>query len=268
MFSTAALCNICGLSLVSDSETAEALKGSKDKTDEKASSKDTEKSQDASSSKDSQQQSDEKKAKSESGTIKIKDIIVGDLINDQVIAVADIIADSWYTCQPVLEAATDGTEKYNWSVSGGSCDNNTFFMEWNTPVSEGAYAIKLDITKNDGSFGSKIKEVQVNLLPHPPMPPFIDGIRLYDVPGVDHGGRFFTDSMYQVVPLTGGTTELIDRIEFSASEGLTMTLGDGTMIWHSPVDPQTCTITVIIYDAFGSELDSLSIDVIVEGHPV
>jgi len=278
LFSTAALCNMCGLSLVSDAEKAssrdndsEGSSGSGKSGDSKTKSSSSSESQDSKSADDGKSSGDTKKDKSSQASIKIKDILIGDLINNNVSPVKDLLANNSYTCQPVFETAPDDTEKYNWSVSGGICDNHTMLMQWNTPSDEGTYTVKLNVTKADGSTGSKSKDVYINpsaILGEPPQPPFIADIRIYDTPGNNHGGHYFAGFLYQVVPLVDGANELIDSIDLSATAGNTrVDVGDYTLFWEAPGNPQKVTITVMIYDSSGNLWDSKSIQVEVELPP-
>ena len=274
--STAALCNMCGLSLVSDEEKAGSQDNDSQDSSGSGKSGDS-KSKSGSSSSESQdsKNADEGKSsgdtKKSSGSIKIKDIVIGDLVNNSVSPVKDLLANNSYTCQPIFEASTDGTEKYSWSVSGGNCDNHTMLMQWNTPDTEGTYTVKLDVAKADGSTGSASRDVYINpsaILGEPPQPPFIAEIRLYDTPGNNHGGHYYAGFLYQVVPLVDGANELIDSIELSATAGNTLIdVDDHTLFWETPANPQLVTITVIIYDSSKYMLDSKSIQVEVEPAP-
>jgi hypothetical protein len=269
--STAALCNMCGISLVSDAEQENDSDGSPDS--EKSGDSKTKSSSSSSESQDSKSANEDKSSgdtKNGQVSIKIKDIVIGDLVNNNVSAVKDLLADNSYTCQPVFETAPDGKEKYNWSVSGGSCDNHTMLMQWNTPSNEGTYTVKLDVTRADGSMGATSKDVYINpsaILGEPPQPPFIVEIRLYDTPGNDHGGHYYAGYSYQVVALVDGANELIDSTDFSATAGSKSVSIDGSLSWETPIDPQLVTITVMIYDSFKNMLDSKSIQVEVEPPP-
>ncbi len=255
LFATAALCNMCQFQPVQTTDGENAKDDSSKTTESKK----------ADSKTSSSEKKDDNQAAADKN-IKITDIIVGKYTDDHVELESVLFTDSTYTCQPVFADPTDGKEKYDWSVSGGTSDNSTYFMAWDTPLDEGNYTITLNVTKDDGSSGKFTKDVLVEIPPlgEPPQPPTIVDIRIYVPEGEVDDGHYYTNKVYKVVPMVDGANELIDNYGFSFSAGTVLSSTSGIFEWQSPDVPGSVTINIDIRDSSGNIMDEMIIDVLIE----
>ena len=257
LFTTAATCNLCGIQ--PSGETRSEQKEENTKQDSKQASSESQES-DGKSKSSAGQSKDSSDSKS---NIEITDIIIGDIIDEHVEPVDFLLTDSTYTCYPVLATPPDGTETYKWSVSGGSNDNFTFYMQWNTPPDEGTYTVSLEITKDSGSSGKIAKEFQINLssaIGEPlPTPTIVD----IEVSG-SSDGHYYANTSYVFNIITEGPTELIDRTVLTVSKGTILSNFGNEWGWESPDTPGECIITANILDEFSNIMDTKSIVLTIE----
>ncbi len=196
--------------------------------------------------------------------IKIKEIVIGHLLNGKIQSVDFLLTDSYYTCAPVLDIPIDGSEKFKWHVMGGSSENaDQYHMKWKTPGQGGTFSVWLEITKANGSSDKAGTHVKINshdAIVEPPSmyPPTIYDIRLYNTSGIDDG-VYYTDSIYEIVPMIDGSDEMIEYIDFTVSSGWQWNEDYPVMKWNTPLGPEQCTITVFLYDVYGDIIDSMTI---------
>ena len=155
---------------------------------------------------------------------------------------------------------------------GGICENDQmYYMIWKTPSQPGPYTVRLDISK-DGSISdsfrihAEIHADEVIVEPQKMVPPTIYEIRIYNHAGIDEG-TYYTDTVYEIAPMIEGSHELIEYIDFSVSSGWQWREDYPVMMWNTPLGPQECVITVILYDVYGDILDSRSVNVHVIANP-
>ncbi|MBM3700848.1 MAG: hypothetical protein FJW68_08080 [Actinobacteria bacterium] len=265
LLSTAAVCNMCGLSLAKNPDLKENSAEDNEKAGANSKKKTGKDAGQDTKSADSNISGDSKKDASSSGEIKIYGIIIGEYIKGKVENVDFLLADRIYSCHPDLLDLPDGTETYSWKVSGGSFDSNSYLMSWSTPSNEGWYTVELNMSKKNGSKGNVKTRVYINpssILGEPLDPiimPRIADIRVSPVSGIADN-NYYTLTEYDVLPYMDGTLDLIKRVDFSVSAGDIIAKDNVMMRWRAPGAPQPVTITVTIYDISGIVLDSLQLD--------
>ena len=244
LFTTAATCNLCGIQPGVEAQQEQKQENSKQQ------SKQTSGTSQESSGNQSSDKSVNKK-------IEITDIIVGDVIDEHVEPADFLFTDATYTCYPVMAISPDGTETYDWSVSGGSNDNGAFYMQWQTPSDEGTYTVSLDITKDDGSSGSISEDFFVEFLVAVDEPPQTPTIIDIEISGSDDG-NYYANTIYTFNVATTEPFDMIDQYIINVTSGTVLSHLGGIMEWESPDVATDCTITADILDIDGNIMDSKS----------
>jgi hypothetical protein len=260
LLATAAICNQCSFQ-------GDAGKGLEQSTDSADKSKDTDNKSNGSKQDDGKSKDDNKGGKDKSSgadsKIEITDIVVGDVIDEHVEPVDILFTNSTYTCYPVLVDPPDGSETYDWDVSGGTNDNGSFYMQWETPPDEGTYSITLGMRNGAGVSGSKSVDITINpdsALGEPPQGPVIQAV---NVLGADPGPSVATFAVYTIEVIADDPASIVDHYDFDAGCGNLLVKNNNIIEWESPDFEGDCDITAHIVDIDGNFLDSKTITVTV-----
>lgn len=268
LISVSATCSMCGVQ-VSDAEVqGQSEQNDEDNnTDQSGPSSNDQNSQSPSQSSDSQKKDDkdtkdgksasDDKDSSQQGdsdgqqntNTEITDIIVGDVVDEHVEPADFFFTDSTYTCYPVLTIPPDGTEIYNWGVSGGSCDNGAFYMQWTTPLDEGWYTVTLNLHKGD-NWGFFNKDFYIE--PKTDMGPPLEGPQITDliVSGAQgSNGIMDINTQYDLIAVYTDPNNLVKFIDFDVDIGTKVNIFNDELRYNSPDFETDVNITVYAKDS-------------------
>ena len=251
LFSTAALCNMCGLSLVSDAEKAGSQENdSQDSSGSEKSGDSKSKSGSSSNSSDSKEKSDNKSKNNPPEIVSIK-------ISDD-----DLFTNLIYEITSEVRDADNDTISYSWSADGGTFDNpKASTVMWTAPGFPETYHIKLEV--NDGKGGSdaetktiRVEEIGQDKKIPQDSPPVITGITILP------DGTICADNTYTIwcyTDLPGGVVSF----DFDAGGGSLRDQNLNSIVWETPDTPGDYLIIVTITDINGNT-DRWEEDVTVE----
>jgi len=194
---------------------------------------------------DSQQGNDSKNDQQDNN-IEITGIVVGDVVDEHVEPAPFLYTDSTYTCYPVLAIPPDGTETYNWSVSGGSSDNGAFYMQWNTPSDEAFYTITINIHRGD-SWGFYNEDFYIE--PETAMGPPLEGPQITGVEVINaENNTMDLNTEYNIAPIYTDPNNMIRSFHYEVSQGTDIGVWDEKLYYRSPDFETDVNITIIAID--------------------
>ena len=274
VFATAATCSMCGVEIADgdgqkepsdnisgDSASDEDYPKDDNKTQQSSQSKDADNSKNnqGSGNQNDQQQNggkDNQQKNNQDYNIEITDIVLGDVVDEHVEPAPFVFTDSYYTCYPVINTPLDGTETYDWGVSGGSSDNGGFYMQWNTPSGEGYYTISLNVHMGDAwGFYNEDFYVEPKTDMGPPLEgPQITGIDIIDQDSGDYVDILDVDKEYTIVVRFTDPNDLLNSIQADVNCGTIRIIVENNIAWKSPTFETDCILTVYLVDEFGDTI--------------